>query len=559
MTPLRPHPEPLRLLLPAPLLLLLLLPISSRAQFPRVCATVEALNSGDCCPPMPGAGPGDRCGDTEGRGSCQPVVVEDLPHGPQFSLDGRDDRERWPLRFFNRSCACAGSFWGPACSRCRWGWTGARCELRSAPVARRDIATLAGAERERLVATLDLAKRTPHPEIVIATRARDEILGPDGATPQVQNVSVYDAFVWTHYYSVRRTYLGNGTSSAEADFSHKGPGFLTWHRYHLLALERDLQELLGDPAFAIPYWNFARGGAECDACDDSLLGARHPQDPSLLSPASPFSRWRLLCSDNVYYDTTGALCNDTAGGPIRRNPAGNVDNPMLARLPEPEDVTQCLQLGAFDTAPFFSNSDGSFRNSLEGYSEPSGRYDARLRSLHNLAHLFLNGTGGQVYLSPNDPLFVPLHAFVDAVFDEWLRRHGAALTAFPLMNAPLGHNRGYHMVPFWPPVRHSEMFVTAPENLGYTYEVTWPDQQLSQLEISAISVLCALCGVALASGLLALALRARRRRRAALQVGQDPLRPLLTDSGYQRYDSGTGGGGGGETEAALRSKTHTAV
>lgn len=39
---------------------------------------------------------------------------------------------------------------------------------------------------------------------------------------------------------------------------------------------------------------------------------------------------------------------------------------MVQRLPEPQDVADCLQVNAFDTPPYYSTSSESFRNTIEG-------------------------------------------------------------------------------------------------------------------------------------------------------------------------------------------------
>ncbi|XP_023665110.2 5,6-dihydroxyindole-2-carboxylic acid oxidase [Paramormyrops kingsleyae] len=497
------------------------------AQFPRECVTPEGLRSGECCP-SPSGTPGDGCGAATGRGQCVAVTADSRPHGPQYPHDGRDDRERWPLRFFNRTCQCNGNFSGYNCGRCRHGLAGPNCDQRVL-VVRRNVMQLSAEEKRAFIQALDQAKRTAHPDLVVVTRRYEDVFGPDGSTMQFENITIYNYFVWSHYYSVKKTFLGAGQPSfGGVDFSHEGPGFVTWHRYHLLQLERDMQDMLRDPTFALPYWNFAIGGSTCDICSDDLLGARSSFDMSSISSNSIFSQWRVVCESIDDYDTLGTVCNSTESSPIRRNPAGNVARPMVQKLPEPQDVANCLELNAFDTPPFYSTSSESFRNTIEGYSAPQGNYDPVIRSLHNLAHLFLNGTGGQTHLSPNDPIFVLLHTFTDAIFDEWLRRHRPDLSSYPLENTPIGHNRQFNMVPFWPPVTNVEMFVSAPESLGYSYEAEWPAQAFTTTEIITMAVVAALVAVAVLFTVTTCVVRARA------YSNQEARQPLLGEQ-YQRY------------------------
>ncbi|NXC20868.1 TYRP1 oxidase, partial [Corythaeola cristata] len=481
---------PVLLLLSLPPLLSMLSPAG--AQFPRQCATVESLRSGMCCPDyFPVFGPGtDRCGVSTGRGRCVQVTVDSRPHGPQYIHDGRDDREQWPIRFFNQTCRCNGNFSGYNCGSCRPGWTGPTCSQQI------NIANFAG---QHILVYKTLEARTHSRTVQL-----QPILEPN------------DNLKGQYSFSLLFHLL-----------SYSTVGLVILCATNAAVVDRPLKNMLQDPTFGLPYWNFATGQNTCDICSDDLMGARSNFDVSLISQNSIFSQWRVICENVEDYETLGTICNSTEGGPIRRNPAGNVARPMVQRLPEPEDVAQCLEVGVFDTPPFYSNSTDSFRNTVEGYSDPSGKYDPAVRSLHNLAHLFLNGTGGQTHLSPNDPIFVLLHTFTDALFDEWLRRYSADISTYPLENAPIGHNRQYNMVPFWPPVTNNEMFVTAPENLGYSYEVEWPGRALRVTEMITIAIVTALVLVAIIFATAACIVRVKKNKDELHQ-------PLLADQ-YQHY------------------------
>ncbi|KAM8976638.1 tyrosinase [Pelodytes ibericus] len=437
---------------------------SCYGQFPRACTSAEVLLRKECCPDWPGDG--SPCGEISGRGTCEDVLLSNSSVGPQFPFSGIDDRENWPTVFYNRTCKCQGNFMGSHCGECKFGYTGPNCTIRKVMI-RKGIFSLTTSEKNKFIAYLNLAKRSISPDYVIATGTHAQM--NNGSSPLFADTNVYDLFVWLHYYASRDAFIDGGTVWRDIDFAHEAPAFVPWHRYFLLHWEHEIQKLTGDEDFTIPYWDW-RDAQECEVCTDEFMGGFHPTTSGLLSPASFFSSWQIVCSEAEEYNNLRTLCNGTGEGPIIRNP-GKQDQSRVSGLPTSAQVEACLSLTDYDTGPMDRSANFSFRNTLEGFADPFTGLANRSRSnLHNSLHVFLNGSMSQVQGSANDPIFILHHAFVDSIFEQWLQRHQPSLlTIYPEANAPVGHNRGYYMVPFLPLYTNGEFFA-ASRDLGYEYD-----------------------------------------------------------------------------------------
>merc|ERR1712121_231264 len=119
-----------------------------------------------------------------------------------------------------------------------------------------------------------------------------------------------------------------------------------------------------------------------------------------------------------------------------------------------------MALNKYDTAPFNRSSELSFRNMLEGWvSSKTGKVVDGQVYMHNLVHNFLNGTMSIIEATANDPMFF-------------------------LHHAPIGHNYGYHMVPFLPIYRNIEYLLS--KNLGYEYDYL-QDLAASEIDVAVWS------------------------------------------------------------------------
>jgi tyrosinase len=239
-----------------------------------------------------------------------------------------------------------------------------------------------------------------------------------GIPGRSQSVSTYDLFViWHHLSMSELTPPGN---SAGRNAAHRGPVFPAWHRVMLLLLEANLQRVLADATFGLPYWSWATDGDLPEAGQPSatlwnpayLGGSGSPvADGPFAFDATDPKTWRV----RVEISPLGQLRSTNRG--LRRRLAAPPPG-GLRTLPPTAAQTTALGITPYDSADWDAASAG-FRNQLEGWiGGPGGG-----PGLHNRVHVWVGGDMSPS-TSPNDPVFYLNHCNVDRLWESWLTTNG---------------------------------------------------------------------------------------------------------------------------------------
>jgi tyrosinase len=166
---------------------------------------------------------------------------------------------------------------------------------------------------------------------------------------------------------------------------HGTIGFLPWHRHYITFFERICGELIGDPTFALPYWDWSiqRGKLPDPFYDLPYLNVEYWKDPG------------------VYKSSNWGRVNSLPARGIGKG-VGVQDDPQRG--------------GAF-----IASNIRSILNETD-YSRFTGRIET---SPHNTGHVRVgvlpSGKSGHMVdgLSPLDPIFWLHHCNIDRLWAEW--------------------------------------------------------------------------------------------------------------------------------------------
>ena len=368
-----------------------------------------------------------------------------------------DFKYNWPAQIFTHVCKCKGNWAGYDCSRCKRGYSGNDCTNNHTAV-RKSFLDLSSSEKNRVIEVLNMAKNM---ESDFTVPIDEEPSSTDSFKP----LSLYDIFATFHYYTIRDEDLYEAKPSLDLtkndipDFAHEGPAFLSWHRAYLLYFETELQHMLNDSSFALPYWDWtafkelkARNDPECpDIFTRELFGETNtdcineePVHENGLSIMTDHFNWIPVCTNYEYLRNVGELCNPysimtsritslnssmSLNSSISLNGTGSLSitrcigrslgSQCSARgqLPTTSDVNTVNCKTYYDGDNYDRDSANcGFRNALEGHCKFNDKPIENcpdFSEMHNKVHVYIGGLMKDVPTSSNDPIFWLHHCNVD--------------------------------------------------------------------------------------------------------------------------------------------------
>ena len=185
-----------------------------------------------------------------------------------------------------------------------------------------------------------------------------------------QELSTYDLFVFWHVVAMSIPMPpGNG--------AHSAPIFLPWHRMYLIRLEEELQRVLGNSEFGLPYWDWAEDGEIMPPMNqwrNPLWGS------DALGESRGSVRSGILSSMQVRLEQVGGTLWSIQGRPIRRQAGRDISS-----LPNLADRNTAISETEYDS-PQWGRSAIGHRNRLEGWLNGP--------QLHNRVHVWVGGDMG---------------------------------------------------------------------------------------------------------------------------------------------------------------------
>ena len=155
-------------------------PRGASSQIPTVCANNNNLVNRVCCP--------NACGENGVCNGTDPMPVTDIS----------DARDNWP-HYYTRACECNGNYAGVDCSRCKYGYYGPNCMLRS-NLQRKSIQSFSLQQWINYIEILRMAKTHISDYKVVLREYQPGTLVDSG---DMIDVTLYNLFVWLHHYAAK--------------------------------------------------------------------------------------------------------------------------------------------------------------------------------------------------------------------------------------------------------------------------------------------------------------------------------------------------------------------